>query len=66
MVQFIRIQTKGRSELNMDPTKNNLAKYEQNWLHHIRRVKILYTQKNFFTSDTSEVETWAAFKGTTI
>jgi hypothetical protein len=36
MVQSNRIQTEGMSELNMDPTKNNLAKYEQNRLHHIR------------------------------
>lgn len=63
MVQFIIPQNEGMSELNIDPTKNNLATYEQNLLHHIRMVKTLHTQKNLLTSDASEVETWAAFKG---
>jgi glycine cleavage system H lipoate-binding protein len=64
MAQFIRPQNEDMSELNMDPTKNNLAKYEQSWLCHIRMVQTLHTQKNFFSSDASEVETWAPFKGT--
>jgi hypothetical protein len=62
--RYSSLDQEGMSKLNKDEIKKNLVKYEQNWLHHIRMVKTLHTQKNF-TTDPSEEETWTAFKETT-